>query len=144
MNALTRKESWGSLGPAMKALPNDRYRLFVDAYLLEKPGYGAQTNAARRAGFGNQHTKDQTFSAIACRLMRDERVVAAVAEEARKLLRSGAADAVKALQNMVQDPTHKDHARAVGMLLDRTDPVTTHQQIAVTHKIIDPIHEEIE
>jgi len=145
MTALTRKEeSWGSLGPAMKALPNDRYRAFVDFYLMEKPGYGAQTNAAKRAGFGKPETNDQTYRAIAWRIMQDPRVVAALAEEARKMLRGGAPDAVKALQGMVDDPTHKDHARAVAMVLDRTDPTVSNQHIAVTHRIVDPIQEEIE
>ena len=47
----SRKEVLGEYGPAMRALPNHRWRAFVEFYLLENPGRGAQTNAARRAGF---------------------------------------------------------------------------------------------
>jgi hypothetical protein len=59
------------------------------------------------------------------------------------MIRAGAADAVKAVQNMVANPEHKDHARAVSMVLDRTDPVITNSHVAVTHRIIDPVQEEL-
>ena len=144
MNAITRKQEWGELGPAMKNLPNDRWRAFVDFYLLEKPGRGAQTNAARRAGFGKPRTTALSMAQIALRLMRDDRIVAAISEEARKMLRAGAPEAVKAIQNLVRDPTHKDHARALGMVLDRVDPITTHQIIDVSHRHIDAQQEAIE
>ena len=143
MNAITPKE-WGEYGEAMKALPNDRWRAFVDCYLLEKPGRGAQTNAARRAGFGAARTSAGNMARIALRLMRDVRVVAAIAEESRKMLRAGAPEAVKALQNIIRDPNHKDHGRAIGIVLDRVDPTTTHQTIDVTHRNIDPQLEAIE
>ena len=52
VTARVHNEDGGQLGPAMRALPNDRWRAFVEFYLLEKPGRGAQTAAARRAGFG--------------------------------------------------------------------------------------------
>jgi len=54
--ALPTKPDWGELGPAMRALPNDRWRAFVEFYLLEttangaKNNYGAQANAARKQG----------------------------------------------------------------------------------------------
>lgn len=138
------QKDWGQLGPAMKALPNDHWRAFVDFYLLEKPGYGAQTNAARRAGFGLQKTTPLNMARIASRLMRDDRIVAAICEEARKMVRGGAPEAAQALLNLIRNPDHKDHARAVAMLLDRVDPVTTHQQIEVTHRNVDPDREAIE
>src|SRR3974390_28779 len=145
MKALTRKENnGGEYGPAMRALPSDRWRAFVDFFLLEKPGRGAQTAAARRAGFGTPNTRPVNMARTAYRLMQDERMIAAIAEEARKMLRGAAPEAVKALHNMVRDPTHKDHARAVAMMLDRTDPVVTNQNISVTHRHVDPVAEEIE
>ena len=55
--------------------------------------------------------------------MRDDRMLAAVAEETRKLLRSGHPEAVKAVHAGVRNPEHKDHARFVAMVLDRSDPV---------------------
>jgi hypothetical protein len=144
VNTFARRDDWGQLGPAMKALPNERWRTFVEFYLLEKPGYGAQVNAARRAGFGKPKSTPLNMARIASRLMRDDRVIAAIGEEARKLLRGGAPDAVKALQNMIRDPKHKDHARAVAMLLDRVDPITSHQHVEVVHKHLDLDTEGIE
>ena len=139
-----QKDDWGALGPAMRALPNNRYRAFVEFYLLEKPGYGAQANAARRAGFGHAKSKPINMANIASRLMRRDDIVAAIAEETRKLLRSGAPEAVKALQNLIRDPEHKDHARGISMVLARTDPEISQHDIHVTHKVIDPDQEALE
>ena len=60
------------------------------------------------------------------------------------MLRAGAPEAVKALHNLIRDPKHKDHGRAIGMVLDRVDPITSHQQIEVTHKVVDPDRDAIE
>jgi phage terminase small subunit len=143
-NEVSRKEDWGQLGPAMKALPNDKWRDFVRFYLLEKPGRGAQTNAARRAGFGLPHTAGPNFARTASRLMHDERMLAAIVEESKKFVRAGAPQAAKALMALIHNPEHKDHARAVAMLLDRTDPVTSHQVVEVTHRHMDADQEGIE
>jgi len=145
-----RKEEWGELGPAMRALPNNRWRAYVEFYLLEtyrngnKDNYGAQAAAARQAGFGTPKTTPRAMAHIAWRLMRDERMIAAVAEESRKYVRSIAPEAAKAVQNGVRDPSHKDHARFVAMALDRADPIESRQQIEVTHKIVDPDTEALE
>jgi hypothetical protein len=102
----------------------------------------AQVNAARRAGFGHARTTPLNMARIASRLMRDDRTIAAIAEEARKMLRGGAPDAVKALQNLVRDPEHKDHARA--MVLARTDPEVQQHDLQVSHRIIDADQEALE
>ena len=145
-----RKEEWGELGPAMRGLPNNRWRAYVEFYLLEtytnsnKDNYGAQAAAARQAGFGTAKTTPRSMAHIAWRLMRDERMIAAVAEETRKYVRAIAPEAAKAVHNGVRDPSHKDHARFVAMTLDRADPIESRQQIEVTHKIIDPDTEALE
>ena len=139
-----RDETWGELGPAMKALPNDRWRMFVELYLLEKPGHGAQTRAARRAGFGHPSTKPVNMARIASRLMSDDRIIAALSEEARKIVRSSAPEAARALINLVRDPAHKDHGRAIAAVMDRVDPITSRHEIDVTHRTVDPDQEAIE
>jgi hypothetical protein len=53
-------------------------------------------------------------------------VAAAIVEESRKMLRTGSPEAVNALLVMIRDPNHKGHLRAVGMMLDRTDPTIYH------------------
>jgi len=60
----------------LRALPNNKWRNFVEFYVLEKPGYGAQVNAARRAGFGRPRTTALNMARIASRLMRDDRILA--------------------------------------------------------------------
>ena len=137
-------DPWGTMGPAMRALPNNQWRLFCEFYLLEKPGHGAQTAAARRAGFGNANTTPLNMARIASRLMRDDRILAALSEEARKLVRGGGVEASKALMNLVRDPEHREHARAIGMVLARTDPEIQRHDLHVTHKILDPVEEELE
>jgi phage terminase small subunit len=128
----------------MKTLPNDQWRAFIEFYLLEKPGHGAQTNAARRAGFGNPKTTPLNMARIASRLMRDPRMQAAIAEEGLKIVRGGAPEAAKALLNLIRNPDHRDHARGIAMLLDRSDPIISKQQIEVTHKNVDPDVEALE
>jgi hypothetical protein len=121
-----RREDMGQPGPAMRNLPNDRWRLFVETFLWEtftngnKNNFGAQAAAARKAGFGTPRSKPITLAHIGWRLLRDDRVVAAVAEEARKLLRAGAPEAVKAVHDGIRNPNHPAHAKFVSMLLDRT------------------------
>jgi hypothetical protein len=139
-----RKEDWGQLGPAMRALPNNRWRAFVEFYLLEKPGYGAQVNAARRAGFGTAKTTPLNMARTASRLVRDERMVGAIAEEARKIVRSGAPEAAKALLELVRNSEHKDHARGIAMVLARTDPEVQQHDLQVSHRIIDADQEALE
>jgi hypothetical protein len=81
---------------------------------------------------------------VAWKVMRDDRMIAAVAEESRKYLRSIAPEAVKAVQNGVRNAEHKDHARFVAMALDRADPIESRQSIDVTHRHVDPEQEELE
>jgi phage terminase small subunit len=130
------KREWGQLGPAMRALPNERWRRFVEALLIEPGGPGAQTNAAIKAGFGGR--KRRYVTTIASKMMRDIRIVAALEEEGRKIVRSGGAAASKALVRLVDDPTHKDHARAISMVLARTDPEIQRHDMRVEHRVVDP------
>jgi hypothetical protein len=53
-------------------------------------------------------------------------------------------EASLALLNLIRNPDHKDHARAIGMLLDRTEPVQTSHLMTITHKVIDPDKEALE
>ena len=95
-------ENWGELGPAMRVL-NERQRLFVRALLLEKPGYGSATRAYRKAGYGKT-SKAATQSKEAHKMLRDDRIIAAIAEEFKKVIRGiGHAEAVSALLNMIRD-----------------------------------------
>jgi hypothetical protein len=141
MTAVARREQWGELGPAMRALPSDRWRDFVRHYLANPKANAAE--AARRAGFGKPTSTVQSIAQIAYQLTSDDRIIAAIAEQTKKIVRVAAPEAAEALLGMVRDPSHKDHIRAVAMIMDRTDPVTTHQSVDVTYRHVDPVAEEI-
>jgi hypothetical protein len=138
IESAAQQDTWGELGPAMKALPNDRWRVFVRALVTDTKGYGAITRAARAAGFGKANTRPSSLSKQAHDLSRDDRVIAAIAEESRKVIRVGHPEAVTALFSMVRDPAHRDHARAVAMVIDRCDPVVTKHSVDVVHRHEDP------
>jgi phage terminase small subunit len=127
----------------MRAL-GARQRAFVEFLILEPPTHGAQTRAARRAGYGNARSKPITMAKISSRLVRDGKVLAAINEEARALLRAGGVDATKALLALVHDSAHKDHARAIGMVLARTDPEITRHDMNIVHRVVDPDTEALE
>jgi hypothetical protein len=121
MNALAQSENWGELGPAMRALPNERYREFVRHYVIGKPKRGAAA-AYRAAGLGLKSTPlNQAREAY--KLLRDERIIAAVAEESKKHYRAQIPAAVQAVHEIIADPDHRDRARVAMSLIDRVDPV---------------------
>jgi hypothetical protein len=123
-------ETWGELGPAMKAL-NERQRAFVRHLVTGKPGYGALTQAARRAGYGRD-SKPATLGKHAHDLSQNPKIIAAITEEAKKVIRGvGHAEAAAAVMNMIRDPSHRNHARAVDMVLSRVDAVISKQSIDV-------------
>jgi hypothetical protein len=117
------------LGPAMLALPNDRWRKFARALASGPQGHGKLVRAYRLSGF---HAAPRNAAREAHTMSRDDRVIAAVAEESKKFLRVGHPEAVSALYGMVRDPKHRDHARAVAMVLDRTDPTTQEIHVVKT------------
>jgi hypothetical protein len=138
-------KDWGQLGPAMQALPNQKWRGFVYHLTTQKSGHGALTRAARAAGFGKNSTPTN-LAKLAWRLSHDERVIAAVAEESRKVIRIGHPEAVAAVLNLVRNPKHRDHMRACDAILSRADPIESHSRhnIEVLHRTIDPDRESLE
>jgi hypothetical protein len=122
-------------GPCMKALASDRHRAFVLA-LYEVPlGYGAQVKAAKRAGFGTSTSSIQSMASIASRLAHDEKIQAAIREEDEKRIRASAPRAIRALSRLVENPNHKDHARGIGMVLDRVHPTEQRHVVDVHHHV---------
>jgi hypothetical protein len=138
-----KREDWGQLGPAMRALPNDQWRRFALELVTGPPGHGRYARAARIAGFG-KGSSPSNVAKIAWRMAHDERCIAAITEESRKYLRAGHPEAVAALLNMIRDDGHRDHGKAVLSLLDRVDPIVSKQNIEVTHRVVDPDQEALE
>jgi phage terminase small subunit len=140
-------ETWGELGPAMQAL-TEIQRRFVRHYIVEvaiKP-QGAPTRAAIAAGYKSKSraAAGKLASDMLHEPTRNEKIIAAINEECRKYVRAGHPEAVAALFNVIRNPDHKDHVRAVSIVLDRTDPVVSHHDLNVTHRHIDPVREELE
>ena len=121
-------------GPCMKALASDRHRMFVLALYQIKPGYGANVKAAKMAGFGTATSSAKSWSVIASRLAHDEKILAAIHEEDQKRIRASDSRAIQALHNLIEDPTAKDHARGIAMVLDRVHPVETQHTVKVEHE----------
>jgi phage terminase small subunit len=122
-------------GPKMRALPTNRHRAFVRALYQVKPGHGANSKAARLAGFGTPNSSNQSIATIASRLAHDERVLEAIAEEDQKRIRASAPRAISALSRLVENPKHKDHARGIAMVLDRVHPAETQHTVKVQHDV---------
>src|SRR5258708_1293841 len=120
-------------GPMMKALPTDRHRGFVRALYQVKPGFGAQSKAAKLSGWGQPLSSSASMATIASRLMHDERILAAIHEEDQKRIRASAPRAISALSALVENPKHKDHARGIAMVLDRVHPAETQHTVKVEH-----------
>jgi hypothetical protein len=135
MNAIEPSESWGQLGPAMQAL-GPKHREFVRYLVTGKPGHGALTRAYRLAGYRSGNPS--TLSKEAHKLSRDTRIIEAIAEESRKVIRVGHPEAVAALFDIIRDKDHRDRARAIGMILDRVDPAISKHSVDVVHRHEDP------
>lgn len=121
------------LGPAMAALDEKRRR-FVRAYFSVVPGKGQNVKAAKLAGFGLPTSNPRTMSAIAARLMADERVAAAIAEVGQIFVRSLGAPAALALKQMIEDSNHRHHFRAVAFVSERIAPTVVNHQVDVLHR----------
>jgi phage terminase small subunit len=118
-------------GPSLLAL-TEKQRRFVAALFMAPRRKGRVTWAARAAGYGGPGAKNTVLRASGGRLMGDEKVKAAIIEYGQTKMRGMTADAVAAIEALVNNPGHRDHARAVGMIMDRADPVTTISQVNVT------------
>jgi hypothetical protein len=121
-------------GPKMKALPTDRHRAFIRALYQVKPGHGSGIKAAKLSGWGQPLSSAASMATIASRLMHDERILAAIHEEDQKRIRASAPRAISALSALVENPKHKDHARGIGMVLDRVHPVEMVHNVKHEHK----------
>lgn len=142
MNEIAKPEVWGELGPAMKAL-NERQRDFVRHLVTGKPGYGSLTRAYKLAGYG-KNSKGATLSKEAHHLSRDERIIAAISEESKKVFRVGHPEAVAAIFEIIRDKGHRDRVRAAMAVVERCDPAVSRHLVDVTHRTIDPDQEALE
>jgi hypothetical protein len=141
MTAIRSRETYGELGEAMRALPNEKWRDFVRYFLTGKPLRGA-ADAYRKAGFQACDTLNDARNAY--QLLHDDRMQRALAEESRKHYRAAIPGAVEAVKEILADPDHKDRARIAQGLLDRVDPLITRHEMGVTHRVLSADDEALE
>jgi hypothetical protein len=120
-------------GPAMSALSEKRRALVVALYDENAPrhGDGLLIYAAQVAGYGTPTSSKKVLGIIAGRIVHDDRVQAAIAEYSRQVNRAITPEAIMALKNVIRDPKHKDHARAIAMVIDRADPLQSMHTVKV-------------
>jgi phage terminase small subunit len=127
------------LGRAMLAL-NDRQRAFVVA-LLETGGAN-YTKAAMMAGYGTPSSSSASMNVIASRLAHDDRIQAAMLEEAQKRLGANTILCTSTLVNIINGElpgcTVKDRTKAIEILLNRTGlHALSEHKVKVEHSTVD-------
>jgi phage terminase small subunit len=122
------------LGPKMLVLSEKQQKFVIALFTTVRPGHGAASKAARCAGFGTPTSTPQSIATISSRLMNDERVLEGMREYGERFIRSTAPAAIRAMHKLILTPSHKDHGRAVGMLLDRVHPAETTHKVTVEHQ----------
>jgi hypothetical protein len=133
--AALKMDEAGEWGPCMAALPSDKHRAFVlSLYEIER-GHGSHVKAAKMAGFGTDTSSARSWGVIASKLFNDPRIQAAMHEEDQARIRASAPRAILGLQHLIEDPTHRDHGRAIGIVMDRVHPTETRHTVEVTHHI---------
>lgn len=111
-------------GPAMAALPNDRWRRFVVAIYDEdapRKGKGLWPWAMGRAGFTFKNSAVAGINAQ--QMLHDPRIKKACAEYSRTVLRSPSPVTIKAVRELLENPKSRHHAKAIDAVLARSDPL---------------------
>jgi hypothetical protein len=108
-------------GPKMLAI-SDMRRRFVEALFtveVEK-GKSRITAAAKAAGF--TCANDHNFHAAGCNIMRVPAVQAAIAEHYAGMTKTLGPKIYAAIERIIDDPDHPDHAKVVIAFADKLDP----------------------
>jgi hypothetical protein len=123
-----RSRSWV---PACASLPL-RWQRAVTALFLTG---GNKSDALRHAGYG--HNPPRTIHSQAGRIFADPRVRAAVREVALQQIDIAEPELLSVTLRIMRDTNEpaRDRLRAVAMVWDRTNPVTTKMQIDVAHHL---------
>lgn len=120
-------EEFGNIGPKMKALPNDRWRRAVVAFLEGgRKNYGTvngghnslgYTAAYKAAGFGAE--SETGIRVGAHRLFHDSRMQEAIQEECKRRVVNMLPLAIDTHVDILLDPQHKDRFNAARSIMDR-------------------------
>lgn len=112
------KDGEPRLGPAMRALPNDKWRLFVRLHIQRPVGFGAKNVL----GAGFQPKSGVAARVDAHRLLHDPRVIAAIQEECHNDFAIMGPLALKATVSSLKTKSAKrgmERLKAAKMVFDR-------------------------
>jgi hypothetical protein len=91
--------------------------IFVDRYLALGGARGAGKKAAQLAGY------PASWAAWAShRMLRRPRVMRAIEQESKRLVRALGPQAIKVIKEILDDREHKDRLKAARTVLERVDP----------------------
>lgn len=121
-------------GPALAAL-NERQKRFVHALFLAPKSHGSRTFAAKAAGYGTPTSSRKSLSQIGHQLSTDPKIQAAISEVSATYLTTLGPPAVRALRRLIDDPKHKDHGRALGIIMDRVAPANSTHTVKVEGEV---------
>ena len=120
------------LGPAMRALPSDRWRAAAVARFMVTAGrWGGNAAACRAAGFAC--TTPDSMKVTAHRVFHDKRMVEAMRELGEQFLRQGVPDAIAVVYEIMGDQKHKDRLKAAMGVINYAHPAQTAHHVTVEH-----------
>ena len=90
--------------------------------------------AARSAGYGTATSSNKSLSVIGGRIVHAPEVQQAIAEFSRQVLRAIPPAALRALKDLIANPKHPHHMKAIAAVIDRTDPLQTTHNVIVDHR----------
>lgn len=132
-------------GPAMQALPTDRWRRLVVALYDEnapRHGKGLFPWAMAKAGYTAKNSN--VAGIMAQKILQDPRFKRAAAEYSKSVLRGLSPVTIQAVRELLASPKSRHHAKAVAAILDRTDPVETTHHVKVEQTYVPPSIEATE
>jgi phage terminase small subunit len=100
----------------------EKQRRYVIALFEAPKNHGALTFAAKQAGYGTPASSRQSLSQMAHRLNGDPKIQAAIAEVSQQYITVLGPHAMRALKKLLDNPKHRDHGRALGIVMDRVAP----------------------
>jgi phage terminase small subunit len=123
-----------TFGPAMSLL-TDKQKRYVLALFNAPKSHGSLTFAARAAGYGTPTTTKQGFYSMGHAINSDPKVQDAIREVSAQYITLMGPHAVRALKKILDNPGHRDHGRALGIVMDRVSPQGTTHTVKVEGEV---------
>jgi phage terminase small subunit len=123
-----------TFGPAMAAL-TEKQRRYVLALFEAPKSHGSLTFAARAAGYGTPTSSKQCMYSMAHAINADPKVQDAIREVSQQYVTILGPHAVRALRKILDNPGHRDHGRALGIVMDRVSPQNSTHTVKVEGEV---------